>query len=93
MSVSAKVLFDKPQQEIASLLRDRLDRCASASLVAGFMTVEGIKAIADPLRAHPAKLNHLVVGAGTYRAFEACDRLIDAGVNPDNLHVHFGFTR
>lgn len=93
MSVSAKVLFDNPQQEIASLLRDRLDRCTSASLVAGFMTVEGIKAIADPLRAHPAKLNHLVVGAGTYRAFEACDRLIDAGVNPDNLHVHFGFTR
>ena len=93
MSVSAKVLFDKPQQEVASLLRDRLDRCTSASLVAGFMTVEGIEAIAGPLRAHPAKLNHLVVGAGTYKPFEACDRLIDAGVNPDNLHVHFGFTR
>ena len=93
MSVSAKVVFDKPQQEIASLLRDRLDRCTSASLVAGFMTVEGIEAIAGPLRAHPAKLNHLVVGAGTYRAFEACDRLIEAGVNPGNLHVHFGFTR
>lgn len=93
MSVSAKILFDRPQQEIASLLRDRLDCCTSASLVVGFMTVEGIEAIADPLRAHPAKLNQLVVGAGTYRAFEACDRLIDAGVDPDNLHVHFGFTR
>ena len=93
MSVSAKVLFDKPQQEIASLLRDRLDRCTSASLVGGFMTVEGIEAIAGPLRAHPATLNHLVVGAGTYKAFEACDRLIDAGVSPGNLHVHFGFTR
>ena len=93
MSVSAKVLFEKPQQEIASLLRNRLDRCTSASLVAGFMTVEGIEAIAGPLRAHPAKLNHLVVGAGTYRAFEACDRLIDSGIDPSNLHVHFGFTR
>ena len=54
MSVSAKVLFEKPQQEIASLLRNRLDRCTSASPVAGFMTVEGIEAIAGPLRAHPA---------------------------------------
>ena len=93
MTVSAQVLFGKPQQEIASLLRSRLDRCMSASLIAGFMTVEGIEAIADPIRAYPAKLNHLVVGAGTYKAFEACDRLIVAGVNPDNLHVHFGFTR
>ena len=93
MSVSAKILFDRPQQEIASLLRDRLDRCTSASLVAGFMTVEGIESIADSLRAHPARLSHLVIGAGTYRAFEACDRLIDAGIDPSNLHVHFGFTR
>ena len=93
MSVSAKVLFDKPQQEIASLLRDRLECCLSASLVAGFMTVEGIKAIIDPLCQHPAKLNHLVVGAGTYRAFESFDRLINVGVNPNNLHVHLGFTR
>ena len=67
MTVSAQVLFGKPQQEIASLLRDRLDRCTSASLVAGFITVEGIEAIADPLRSHPAKLNYLVVGAGTYK--------------------------
>ena len=93
MSVIAKILFDRPQREIASLLRDRLERCMSASIVAGFMTVEGIEAIADSLRAHPAKLNQLVVGAGTYRAFEAYDRLIDAGIDPANLHVHFGFTR
>ena len=93
MSVKAKVLFDKPQREIATLLCDRLDRCTSAFLVAGFMTVEGIEVIARPLREHPAKLNHLVVGAGTYKAFEACDRLIDAGVRPSRLHVHFGFTR
>ena len=93
MSVSAKVLFDKPQQEIGSLLRDRLERCMSASLVAGFMTVEGVEAIAAPLRARPAILSRLVVGAGTYRAFEACDRLIDAGVDSGNIHVHFGFTR
>ena len=93
MAVTAKVLFDRPQREVASLLRSRLDRCTSASLVAGFMTVEGIKAVVSPLRAQPAKLNHLVVGAGTYKAFEACDQLIHAGVDPSALRVHLGFTR
>lgn len=93
MSVSAKVLFDRPQHEIASLLRDHLKLCTSASLVAGFMTVEGIEAIAAPIRAHPGKLTNLVVGAGTWRAFDALDRLVLAGVAPSALHIHLGHTR
>ena len=93
MTVTVQVLFDQPQHEIASLLRDRLTRCAKASLVAGFMTVEGIEAIAAPLRAAPSKLAHLVVGAATWRAFDALDRLLAAGVAPAALHVHLGHTR
>lgn len=93
MTVSVQVLFGRPQQEIASLLRDRLSRCASASLVAGFMTVEGIEAIAAPLRAQPGKLAQLVVGAGTWRAFDALDTLLAAGVSPSALHVHLGHSR
>ena len=93
MTVTVQVLFDQPQHEIASLLRDRLTHCARASLVAGFMTVEGIEAIAAPLRAHPSKLAHLVVGAATWRAFDALDRLLAAGVAPPALHVHLGHTR
>lgn len=92
MPVTTKVLFDTPQQEIASLIRDRLQRCASASIVAGFVTVEGIKAIAAPIRAHPSKLQALVVGSGTYRAFEALDGLIADGVPVDRLFVHLGHT-
>lgn len=93
MTVTVQVLFDQPQREIASLLRDRLTRCANASLVAGFMTVEGIEAIAAPLRAHPSKLAHIVIGAATWRAFDALDRLLAAGIAPAALHVHLGHTR
>jgi hypothetical protein len=93
MPVSVKILFSQPQQQIASFLRDRLSRCASASLVAGFVTVEGIETIAPPLRANPSKLADLVVGAGTWRAFEALDQLITTGVAPSRLHVHLGHSR
>jgi len=93
MTVTVQVLYGQPQHEIASLLRDRLARCAKASLVVGFMTVEGIEAIAAPLRAHPSKLVHLVVGAGTWRAFDALDRLLAAGIAQAALHVHLGHTR
>jgi len=93
MTVTVQVLFDEPQHEMASLLRNRLTRCTSASLIAGFVTVEGIEAIAAPLRAHPGKLAHLVVGAGTWRAFDALDRLISVGVAPSALFVHLGHSR
>jgi hypothetical protein len=85
MAVTVQVLFGRPQQEIASLLRDRISRCTAVSLVAGFMTVEGIEAIAGPIRANPDKLARLVVGAGTYRAYEALDRMVADGVELDRL--------
>jgi HKD family nuclease len=93
VTVTAQVLFGMPQHEIASMLRDRLARCDRASLVAGFMTVEGMEAIAPPLRAHPGKLADLVVGAATWRAFDALDGLSAAGVAPTALRVHLGHSR
>ena len=93
MSVSTEILFHRPQRELASLLRGRLDGCTSASLIAGFMTVDGIEAVAEPLRAEPGKLSCLVVGAGTYKAFDACDLLLEAGVESGAVRVHLGFTR
>jgi hypothetical protein len=93
VTVSVRVLFGEPQHEIASLLRSRLSSCVSVSMVAGFMTVEGIEAIAVPLRLAPGKLDCLVVGAATWRAFEALDRLVAAGVLPSALFVHLGRSR
>lgn len=93
MSLRCQVLFDTPQREIASLIRDRLSRRHSFSLVAGFVTVEGIEAIARPVRAAPSKLQSIVVGSGTYRAFQAFDNLIANGIPPDRLFVHLGHTR
>jgi hypothetical protein len=93
MSVQVQVLFDKPQWEIKSLLQARLDRCRAASLVSGFVTVEGIEAVAAPIRANPVKLKHIVVGAGTYRAYEAFDGLIGSGVPLDRFFVHLGHSR
>ena len=93
MSISVKVLFDAPQREIASVLHRQLDSCVSAAVVVGFMTVDGVGAVAQPMHVHPGKLRHLVVGAGNYKAFEACDGLIRAGVAPDAVRVHLGYTR
>ena len=93
MPVAARFLFAKPQREIASLLRKRLDHCTSVSVVVGFMSESGVKLIAPPLIASPSKLRHLVVGSGSCRAFEACDSLIKAGVSAGNVRVHLGFAR
>ena len=93
MATQIQVLFDRPQQEIQTLLEARLVQCQSASLVSGFVTVEGVEAIATPLRASPAKLRNFVVGAGTYRAYEAFDRLVAAGVPLNKFFVHLGHSR
>jgi HKD family nuclease len=93
MSVSSTVLFGQPQHELASLLRNHLDRCTKAEIVAGFLTVEGAGLIQPPFAADPTKLATLIVGAGTYRAFDALDQLIGQGVDPDSLFVHLGHTR
>jgi len=92
MTVSAQILFDMPQQEIASRLNDYINRCHSVSLISGFVTVGGIEAIEGALRAVPGKLTNLVVGAATWGAFEAFDRLLTARVSPDALKVHLGHT-
>lgn len=89
MTVTVQALFDQPQHEIASLLRDRFTRCAKTYLVESFMTVEGIEAIAVPLRAAPHQLARLVAGAATWRAFDALDRLLATGVvNQDEIRQH-----
>ena len=93
MTVTARVLFGSPQHEIASMLCDYLSRCSRAWLVAGFMTVEGVAAIDRPLRANPGKLARLVVGAATWRAFDALDKILTTGVAQSALHVHLGHTR
>ena len=90
MSLNIRVLFEEPQHEIASLLRDRMSRCRAIWMVTGFATVEGIEAIAPALLSQPSKLQALIVGAGTYRGFEALDRLLSKGVHPDRLYVHLG---
>ena len=83
----------KPQQEIKSLVQSRLTACKSVSLVSGFATVEGIEAISPPFRAAPTKLDRIVVGAGTHRAYHAFDNLIGAGVPRDRFFVHLGHSR
>jgi hypothetical protein len=93
MSLNVQFIYDTPQREIASILRGFYGRCAGASLIAGFMTVEGIDAILPPIQAAPSKLASLVIGAGTYRAFDAFDQLLGLGVAPDRLRVHLGHSR
>src|SRR4051812_20252515 len=93
MSVQVEVLFGRPQMEIASRLRDQIARCVSVSIVTGFATPSGIEQIEDPVLSDPAKLAALVVGAGTFRAFEALDGLLDAGLALGSLFVHLGMSR
>ena len=93
MPISATVLFDTPQCEIASLLKRKLGSSVRTQIIAGFATVEGMAAIEGPISLNPAELDTLIVGAGTYRAFEAFDRLLGFGVAPDRLWVHLGHTR
>jgi hypothetical protein len=93
MSLTPTVLFQLPQEEIASLLVDRIAGSSSTSIVTGFATPGGLAAIAPPIRARPLCLRTLIVGAATYPGFEVLDELLIAGVPPDRLHVHLGHTR
>ncbi len=93
MSATVRFVYDTPQHEIASLLCAAYQGCLSTAFVAGFMTVEGIDAILQPIRSDPSKLATLVIGAGTYRAFDAFDQLLGLGVPPDRLRVHLGHSR
>ncbi len=92
MSLTTTVLFDRPQKEIASLIQARLAACETAKIVTGFATPGGLAAIAGPIKTRPSILSTLIVGAGTYPAFEALDGLLAAGVSPSSLFIHLGHT-
>jgi hypothetical protein len=91
MSVTATFLHSRPQREIASAIRSRLAGCCTAEIVSGFATPDGVQA----LRANSAssKIRRLVLGAGTFKAFEALDGLINSGLPTRAARVHLGHTR
>lgn len=91
MSLSATFLHGYPQTQIASIIRDRLARCSKAQIVSGFATPDGIAA----LRAAPLarKIDRVVLGAGTFKAFDALDGLIAGGLPVTAARVHLGHTR
>jgi HKD family nuclease len=93
MTLKTTVLFDVPQQDISSILLKAIRDCQKMSMVTGFLTVEGAKVLLPALHSSPSKLKTLVVGAGTYRGFEALDELLSNGVSRDCLHIHLGYTR
>ena len=91
MTVTATFLHSRPQREIASIIRKRLAGCRTAEIVSGFATPDGV----DALRAKSvsSKIKRLVLGAGTFKAFEALDGLISSGLPPGAAKVHLGHTR
>jgi HKD family nuclease len=91
MSVTATFLHSRPQREIASTIRNRLAGCRTAEIVSGFATPDGV----DALRAKNVsnKIKRLVLGAGTFKAFEALDGLINSGLPTGAARVHLGHTR
>lgn len=88
MSVTSTILFEVPQQEVASLIKSHIDRSSETSIVSGFATSGGLAAIATPIRRQPLRLKTLIVGAATYAGFSALDDLITAGVPGNRLYVH-----
>jgi hypothetical protein len=93
MTLSATVLFDRPQCSLAGTLRSILAQSIKTQVMAGFLTVEGIELLLPILRRRRATLDTLVVGTGTYRAFDGLDKLLGAGVSPNALFVHLGHSR
>jgi hypothetical protein len=93
VSLATTILFNRPQSEIASMIVDRLSRSASFSIVTGFATPGGLRAIEGPIKANPSRLAAFIVGAATFPAYETLDEFLAAGVTPDRLHVHLGHTR
>jgi len=91
MSVTATFLHSRPQHEIASTIRNSLTGCRTAEIVSGFATPDGV----DALRAKSvsSKIKRFVLGAGTFKAFEALDGLINSGLPAGAARVHLGHTR
>lgn len=93
MAVTTRVLFDKPQQAIASLLLDRMGKASAVSIVTGFSTPAGVNLLKQAIVVRPQIVQTVVVGAATYLAFEAFDDLIAVGVPQGRLHVNLGHSR
>jgi hypothetical protein len=84
--------FDSVHTPITTIIGDRLRRANKIRIVSGFMTRGGIDELSS-LYANHSALETLVVGAGTYSAFEALDYLISKGTSPKSLFVHNGFSK
>lgn len=93
MAITTTVLFEIPQCEIASRINRKISEANNIRIVSGFVTVEGVAALERSLRNNAGALAVFVVGAGTYKAYEAFDDLLELGVNPGSLYVHLGHTR
>jgi hypothetical protein len=91
--MTTTVLFGTPQREISSRINAKLSECVSANIITGFLTPSGIKSIVGPIRNRPNLLAGFVVGAATYRGFQALDELVALGVPLDRIRVHLGHTR
>jgi len=93
MSVRARFIHAQPQHMVSGLLDSSFAQCRSAAVVVGFITPDGAEAIGLSSSSHASKLSRLVIGAGTYRAFEAVDQVIAAGANSSDVRVHLGHCR
>jgi hypothetical protein len=91
MSVTATFLRPQPQKEIASAIRAGLAACKTAQIVSGFATPDGVKALRA--EAFSRKITQFVLGAGTFKAFEALDGLISSGLPTGSARIHLGHTR
>jgi phosphatidylserine/phosphatidylglycerophosphate/cardiolipin synthase-like enzyme len=89
----ATALFSRPQHEIRSVLEAHMKRAAMIRIVTGFATPGGVSSLRAALASNYVALETLVVGAGTYPAFEALDLLSAAGVPVQNMFVHLGHTK
>jgi HKD family nuclease len=93
MSITAQVLFGSPHEQLDAVLERHLAKCHSVQIISGFATVEGIRWLLPMLGSHPGKLQKLIIGAGTQRAFDALDTLLDSGVDGSRLRIHLGHCR
>jgi len=91
MTVTFRFLHSRPQHEVASLIRTRLAYCQAVEIVSGFVTPDGVEALRVGTAA--GRIARFVLGGATFKAFEALDDLIDAGLAPGSVRVHLGHTR
>jgi len=91
VTLTARFLDADPHHTIARLIRNRLARCREARIVAGFATPDGVTAL--KVGAAAPKITRLVLGAGTFKAFEALDSLLATGLPASAARLHLGYSR